>query len=248
MGRTYGSDVDWVVLETVDSTNLLARRILSEVAEPHDGRPVAVLAWTQRSGRGRRGRRWESLPGQGIWASLLVTDLPADRLHSLSLLAGVSLAGALQPYIQAPVQLKWPNDLWVDRRKLGGILVDVTSSNGRRSATIGFGVNHGRTLPSLQGREATSVTNETALPPEMARLAVEMVEALRLDVARQSDMQELLTRARQILVHSPGDRMELETPDGPVAGVFRGLNDRGLLMLENAHGVQCFASAEITSQ
>lgn len=120
------------VLPTVDSTNTeLMRRAHAGVAEP-----VLLVTAEQTAGRGRRGRGWVSEPGASLTFSLGLPLQPADW-SGLSLAAGVSLAEALHP----EVQLKWPNDLWWDDRKLGGILVETANVGPQRFAIIGVGLN-----------------------------------------------------------------------------------------------------------
>src|SRR4051812_25393713 len=91
--------------------------------------PVLLVAERQTSGRGRLGRGWRSAPGESLTFSLGLKLGPADW-SGLSLAVGVSLAETLHPRIQ----LKWPNDLWVGDRKLGGILIETASfGNGAQA-------------------------------------------------------------------------------------------------------------------
>lgn len=120
------------VLPTIDSTNSeLMRRAHTGVADP-----VLLVAAEQTAGRGRRGRGWVSEPGASLTFSLGLPLNPADW-SGLSLAVGVSLAESLDP----AVQLKWPNDLWWEDRKLGGILVETANVGSQRYAIIGVGLN-----------------------------------------------------------------------------------------------------------
>src|SRR5688500_2328141 len=101
--------------------------------------PVLLVAERQTAGRGRMGRAWQSAPGDSLTFSLGLPLAPADWA-GLSLAVGVSVAESLHP----AVRLKWPNDLWVDDRKLGGILIETASFGegaGGRYAVIGVGIN-----------------------------------------------------------------------------------------------------------
>ena len=120
------------VLPTIDSTNSeLMRRAHTGVAEP-----VLLVAAEQTAGRGRRGRGWVSEPGASLIFSLGLPLNPADW-SGLSLAVGVSLAESLDP----AVRLKWPNDLWWEDRKLGGILVETANVGSQRYAILGIGLN-----------------------------------------------------------------------------------------------------------
>jgi BirA family biotin operon repressor/biotin-[acetyl-CoA-carboxylase] ligase len=145
------------VLPSIDSTNTeLMRRARAGNLEP-----VLLAADAQTAGRGRLGKGWHSQPGRSLTFSIALTLTPADW-SGLSLAVGVSLADSLDP----SVRLKWPNDLWLEDRKLGGILVESTglgdSGSRRRTVVIGVGLNIAR--PDASALLATGPAH-TGLPP-----------------------------------------------------------------------------------
>ncbi len=122
------------ILPEVDSTNTeLMRRARAGRTEP-----VLLVAERQTAGRGRLGRDWQSAPGSALTFSLGLPLAPADW-SGLSLVAGVAIAEALHP----DLGLKWPNDLWWQDRKLGGILVEtaVAGAAAPRYLVVGCGLN-----------------------------------------------------------------------------------------------------------
>jgi BirA family biotin operon repressor/biotin-[acetyl-CoA-carboxylase] ligase len=123
------------VLPEIDSSNTeLMRRARAGRTEP-----VLLVAERQSAGRGRLGRAWQSAAGDSLTFSLGLPLAPADWA-GLSLAVGVSVAESLHPRIR----LKWPNDLWVDDRKLAGILIETASAGGSaaaRYAVVGIGIN-----------------------------------------------------------------------------------------------------------
>ncbi len=123
-------------LDEVGSTN----DYLKETPLPDATRWHLALAESQTAGRGRGDNAWLSPPGAGLWMSAVHTfdDVPA-RLSAFTLAAGVAVAEALAAVGLRGIALKWPNDLIVDDRKLGGILVE--SINGGRTAVCGIGIN-----------------------------------------------------------------------------------------------------------
>lgn len=129
------------LLDTVPSTNALAReRILEGAAVPGE----TFIARAQSQGRGRLGRTWHSPPGDGLYISLIARprDCPNARLPQLSLAAGVVMAQSIEALCGLEVVLKWPNDLLVSRRKLGGILCESVLIGSRvEGVVIGVGVN-----------------------------------------------------------------------------------------------------------
>lgn len=126
------------VLPTLDSTN----STLMERARAGQAWPVLLVAEQQTAGRGRMGRSWvsEQAVGQSLTFSLGVPMDEAD-LSGLSLVAGCALAQGLDPLQRHDIQLKWPNDLWLQQRKLGGILVEVCILGRQRYAVVGCGIN-----------------------------------------------------------------------------------------------------------
>jgi len=127
------------VLEEIDSTNTeLMRRARAAALDP-----VLLVAERQTAGRGRLGRGWHSQAGQSLTFSLGLSLAPRSW-SGLSLVVGLSLAEQLH----ADVRLKWPNDLWLMGRKLGGILVETAGHaderEGPRSVVIGVGINVAR--------------------------------------------------------------------------------------------------------
>jgi BirA family biotin operon repressor/biotin-[acetyl-CoA-carboxylase] ligase len=101
-----------------------------------------VVANAQTAGRGRMGRTWRSERGAGLWLTLIERPAAADALELLSLRVGLALAPTLDVFADAPVQLKWPNDLYLHGRKLAGILIEARWREGRPEwVAIGVGIN-----------------------------------------------------------------------------------------------------------
>ncbi len=147
------------VLPTIDSTNTeLMRR-----ARTGQHAPVLLTAVAQTAGRGRRGRGWVSAAGDSLSFSVGVPLRPRDW-SGLSLAVGASLATSMPP----AVRLKWPNDLWWQDRKLGGILVETASLGDERYAVIGVGLN----LRTPQLPAATPASDD-ALPPPVAPVGLD---------------------------------------------------------------------------
>jgi len=133
---------------TVGSTNTL----LLERANPAVGSSEVLLAEYQTAGRGRRGRTWVAPPGGSICLSLswMFGEVPRD-LSALGLVVGVCALRALRLLGLDTVGLKWPNDLLVDERKLGGILIELRAeSAGPACVVIGIGVNVALGAPLLE--------------------------------------------------------------------------------------------------
>lgn len=109
-----------------------------------EGAPAGtlVLASSQAAGRGRSGKTWTSEPDAGLWCTLIERPRDGRALEVLALRVGLQLADALTPLVDGALQLKWPNDLYVGDRKLGGILIEVRWRDAKPEwVAIGVGIN-----------------------------------------------------------------------------------------------------------
>ncbi len=127
------------VFESVSSTNDEVRHLFNT----QSGKIVTVLADTQTQGRGRLGRKWHSPPRGNLYLSLGYRfDCPLNELSGMSLAVGAMVAAAIDEFYGVDLQLKWPNDLYHDGQKIGGILVESTSlTHQRQLSVIGLGLN-----------------------------------------------------------------------------------------------------------
>lgn len=227
------------VLPAVDSTNTeLMRRARAGQADP-----VLLVAERQTAGRGRLGRAWHSEPGASLTVSLGLRLAPADWA-GLSLAVGVALAESLHP----AVQLKWPNDLWVGDRKLGGILIETASfgegsADGGRYAVIGMGVNIApRAADGLSTPPAAMQDLEPSIDAEstLLRIAAPLVTAVL--AFQQAGFAPFQARfhARDVLRDRP-----VALSDG-TAGTAHGVTEAGHLLVHTAAGMQVIGSSEVS--
>ncbi len=152
----------------VGSTRDAAR----EWAERGAPEGACVVADRQTKGRGRSGRRWESPPG-GLCVSLILRpSRPLDEWPSLSLVAGVAVAEAIHELVTLDVQIRWPNDLLVNGRKLAGMLVEASGS----SAIIGIGLNVEASPSGLS--DAISIQEATGSAPHRYQVAAAIFQRL----------------------------------------------------------------------
>ncbi len=139
--------------EAVDSTNAEVRRLSERGAEPG----TVVIAGMQTDGRGRLGRHWHSPAGLGLYLSVLLRPRePAALLSRFTLVGALAAARACREVSHVAVDIKWPNDLVHDGRKLGGVLAELRSARGRHELVLGVGIDVGHDLedfpPDLRDR------------------------------------------------------------------------------------------------
>ena len=127
------------IFQSIDSTNRYAR----ERAEAEAISGAVVLAENQTAGRGRRGKTWVSPFAANLYMSIVWDfDQGAESLQGLSLAVGVGVRRTLVELGLQDVQLKWPNDIYIGGKKLGGILLEMIGDpNGRCTVIIGIGLN-----------------------------------------------------------------------------------------------------------
>ncbi|MGM0689012.1 MAG: biotin--[acetyl-CoA-carboxylase] ligase [Bacillota bacterium] len=149
--------------KSVDSTNLVARKLAGEGASAFS----TVVAEEQKKGRGRLGRYWFSPPGKGLWFSMLLRpDVPGHFDASpATLVAAAVLADFFRTHYELPVLVKWPNDLLIGKKKMGGILTDIKTEPGiihYLIVGIGLNINQLKTdFPAEIQQKSTSLLIET---------------------------------------------------------------------------------------
>jgi len=170
-----------IVLDEIDSTNAYALNTLAaEGREQADG--AAVFAERQTAGRGRLGRSWESPRGASLLFSVLVWDNTKQmRPAGLVLAAGVAVATGIEQATDAEPAIRWPNDVYINDRKVAGILVESRPAPGGFLSAIGIGVNclqHAGHFSDDVRRRATSLEMATSHPIDRHAVARAILHAL----------------------------------------------------------------------
>jgi len=231
------------LLASCDSTNavLLAR---AEAGAPSGS---VVIAEAQTAGRGRRGRAWLSAPGDSLTFSLLWRFSPGTLPAGLSLAVGLAVACGVERLGAGgtAIRLKWPNDVLLDGRKLGGILIELLPG-APHAAVIGIGLN--LRLPAAMPAElrAQAAALETPVDPNvlLAALLVELRAALEsFAVAGFAGLRAAWT-AHHAFENAPVRLLTDFAP--PRAGICRGVDVDGALLLETDAGVERVLSGELS--
>jgi BirA family transcriptional regulator, biotin operon repressor / biotin---[acetyl-CoA-carboxylase] ligase len=243
----YSASLRVEVVDHIDSTS-------SELLRRHPGADIHRLllaAEWQTAGRGRRGRQWTSVVGGSLTFSLgWRFEQGAGFLTGLSLAIGVAIARALEAAGFAGVGLKWPNDLVHEKRKLGGILIELSGDAlGPSLVVVGVGLNV-RLPDALRGDISQPFTDLAAIAGAidrnalLARIAAEMVRVLEEYGRNGFSAFRAEWQRRHALQHLPVDVL---LPDGSVAhGSVAGVDADGALLLDRGGRRLRFVSGEVS--
>jgi BirA family transcriptional regulator, biotin operon repressor / biotin---[acetyl-CoA-carboxylase] ligase len=239
--------------DALGSTNDAAARLAGSGAE--EG--TTVVADAQTAGRGRLGRAWYSPPGAGLYTSVVLrsavphsADSTPSRLSLLTLAVGVALAEALRLATALPVDIKWPNDLMIGRRKVGGILAEgfkVGAPSG--FVVVGFGINL-RTAaypPDVESR-ATSVEAELGRPADRGVILAEALAAIDAWLVHLLDGRfgVILSRWQALAPSCRGAWIRWTAAEGTRRGLTAGIDQGGALLVSVGDRTERLIAGEIT--
>lgn len=219
---------------STDSTNERAKA-LALAGAPHG---TLVTADDQTAGRGRQGRVWTAPPGAAVLMSLVIRDVQA----LLPLAAAVAVCEAAEEATPVSARVKWPNDVWIEGRKLAGILIEGRPQEGW--AVLGVGVNVGtEQFPEELRGVATSLTLEAPVPRPYASGEVLQMVVARLERWLVAGASEILQawRARDALLGR-----EVAWAGG--RGTSAGIDDAGSLLVDAPGGRVTLEAGEVHLQ
>ncbi len=230
--RVLGRRIEYS--DTIDSTNQAALRL----AEAGVEEGTVVLADRQTSGRGRMGREWVTPQRTGIQMSLILRPpLPVAAAAMLTLFAAVAAATALERLVDERVAIKWPNDLVLTGKKLGGILIEASSEgNSLRYAVVGIGINANSDASMFPAslREKVISLREAAGRPirrvEVIAAVLALLEEWYYASVTRGDFADLLddAKARSATI---GHLVAVDTGIGVLKGVAEDIAADGALLL-----------------
>lgn len=233
------------VIPVIDSTN---QYLLDRMDQLPSG--YACIAEYQQAGRGRRGRKWFSPFGSNLYMSLYwrLEQGPAAAM-GLSLVIGIIMAEVIQSLGAPDVRVKWPNDLYLNDRKLAGILVELTGKTGDAAQiVIGAGVN------LLMRSEGTAEINqgwinlqEAGVDIDRNELAAKLINSLReaLPIFERDGLAPFVSRW-EVLDNFINRPVKLLIGDREVYGIARGIDKQGGLLLEQDGVIKSWVGGEIS--
>lgn len=243
LSHLHQPDLD--VIPVIDSTNQYLLDRMDQLPSGH-----ACIAEYQQAGRGRRGRKWFSPFGSNLYLSMYwrLEQGPAAAM-GLSLVIGIVMAEVIQSLGAPDVRVKWPNDLYLNDRKLAGILVELTGKTGDAAQIVmGAGVN------LVMRSEGASEINqgwinlqEAGVEINRNELAAKIINRLReaLPIFERDGLAPFVERwdALDNFINRP---VKLLIGDREVHGIARGIDKQGGLLLEQEGEVKSWVGGEIS--
>ncbi|MBU8916222.1 biotin--[acetyl-CoA-carboxylase] ligase [Bacillus sp. FJAT-29953] len=225
--------------ETVESTQKIAHRLASENVP--EG--TVVIAEEQISGRGRMNRPWHSPKYTGIWMSLILRpNIPLTKAPQLTLLTAVAIVQAIEEVTGLNPEIKWPNDILLNGKKITGILTEMQAEADQiHSIIIGMGLNVNQTKDDF--------------PPELQNIASSLLIEKGDALSRASIIRSIFTHFEKLYLLflekgfypikllwegyaiSIGKMLKARTLTGVIEGKALGITDEGVLKIEDASGV-----------
>jgi BirA family biotin operon repressor/biotin-[acetyl-CoA-carboxylase] ligase len=213
---------------------------------------TCVVADEQTAGRGRRARAWHSSPGDGLYLSVLLRPRPESsaKIPLISLMAAIAVAETLVGRGVAGVDIKWPNDVMVNERKISGILAEAASAGPNPTRIIlGIGVNlNHQSFPPELSRTSTSIVIETGEQVVVDEFRDQLLEKIRrwYEVWKRDDGL-IVNRWQQLSTYAHEERVVVTLDDEQIAGVTAGLTEAGALRLITDDGeMKTILAGEVT--
>lgn len=229
--------------EEIDSTNLWIKRLAEEGA----AHGTLALAEFQSAGRGRLGRSWQAPERSSVMMSLLLRpEFEPQYASMLTLVMGLAVAQAVEKLGFAP-SIKWPNDVVLSRKKICGILTEMSASEGRIGhVVIGVGINVNiREFPEEMADKATSLCLEAGHDFERSAVPGLVMEAFEgnYDKFVQTCDLRLLTEDYERILANKDQPVRVLHPTAPYEGIARGITETGELLVERSGGTVSRVSA-----
>lgn len=234
--KTFGRNV--VYFDSVDSTQKIAHQLAQDQAP--EG--TLVIAEEQKTGRGRMARNWYSPSGTGIWMSVLLRPtLPPQKAPQFTLITAVAVVQAIHDVCDIQVEIKWPNDILVNNRKITGILTELQADSEQiHSLIIGIGMNVNQQTDDFPEELLDIATSLSIAKGEIISRA-KVVQRVMFHLERYYKIYmekgfapiKLLWESYALSI---GKHITARTMNGTLTGIALGITDEGVLLLEDENG------------
>lgn len=210
---------------------------------------TAYVAGEQKRGRGRQGRSWVSAASSGLYVTYHLCPEERELAPLLSVAGALAVNDALRASCGLFTQLKWPNDVLYEGRKMAGVLAEARHAE-RLDVFLGVGINV-REMPNMPleiASVATSIEHAGVLPPTLEALLAALSFALEQRVEQVEHDAGTMIDEWRLRLDTLGRRIQLDTPSGPVEGDAIDVNERGELVLRLDDGREsAYSAGDVTT-
>lgn len=232
-------------LASTPSSNDLARELIDYYFREEQILPATLLvAEEQPQARGRSGREWKAPKGRGIYFTFIRRVAGHEPASVLPIAVARWIRDAIEEVSGIACRLKWPNDVYVDRRKLAGVLSEARTQGDDTYVAVGVGINVRGTASELRVPHATTVEEEAGRPVSLARLLQAIVDRMDRGLA-ESDWPREIEEWERVSAHRPGDRIRVRLNATETTGEYRGLDPSGFLRLATTSGETVVTTGEV---
>lgn len=243
-------DLPWLTeakyFEKVDSTQ---NRVIQFLPKTGEG-AVVIIAESQTKGVGREGRAWSSNPG-GLWFTLALPlkEMSLAQVAPFSVVTALQVAESLQEINNLECQVKWPNDILYDGKKLGGILLSTTTKFKKGWMLIGVGINVNNPLPADLSKTATSIMVVRKQSQGRSRLLESILASIHtawteFDRTGFGPYQ----KAVESRLTGVGKAVQVKVGTKTVQGTMKAVDPQGNLLVESGSGLKTVQAGEIVGQ
>ena len=231
-------------LEVTDSSNDLAVELIEMYFEEDERFPTTVLvAESEPGAHGRKGH-WEAPPGRVLYFTFIREARAGEPISLMPIAVARWLRDAIRDATGVRVLLKWPNDLYVGRRKVGGILAEARTQGEDTYVAVGVGLTVLGSAASLKVRGATTLEEEAGRSFALAPLLQAVLDRLDQELAAPRWSEEVHAWERAS-AHRPGDRLTIRREGRDITGEYLGLSPEGFLRLKTDSGETVVSSGVV---
>lgn len=229
---------NFVYAEELNSTN----SFLLDKNSNYNQNGTVVLAEKQTAGRGRMERVWYSQRDQNLTFSILLKGNKkySQKINIINLAASLAIAISIENLYQLKTELKWPNDVLINRKKVSGILIESTSSGNKIDRiVIGIGINVNQTV--FQGKfniEPTSIRNEINDVVDRERFLAEVLNNFEMLMEKAIESSDFILNEWRERCKMIGERISVSDGEKIKSGIFVDIDESGFLLLKSKDKIQ----------
>lgn len=236
-----------IVFDEIESTQLLAKEYIKQGKSTHG---LVIQAKKQKQGKGRLDCRWAS-PSGGLWMStILQKKIPLKYFQGFSVRIGLAISESLEELLQLPFRVKWPNDLFLKNKKVGGILIDLSSQDiFLKHLVLGIGLNVNFNLSSLPDdlqKTATTIYNESGKEFSLDKIRDVIITTQRAIVKQfEKGLLPNITTLWKERSVSFDSTVKIRLKEKVIEGIEKGITLNGDLIIQTSEREEIISVGEI---